>query len=312
MKPLFSVWKTQPEERSGTFLRNIGAYLPENNTSQTREQQSTYLPENFTLYMQTLVLSSCNKFLKLHFLRCVCFQLFSPINTFHCLTVQYIGRKVSGFSECRAQFDPRPVHAGLVAYKVTMVWVFAVYLQRIRHVQFYAPDLRIIFEVVTQSLNKRRGSKDFYFLRFCLTSKGAVGSKNGQFNVFLAVRISLSFFFQAYNFPMVTYGRVFSSNQQQRSAQKRVALAQIQINLDTHTHTHVSVCARAHNAMDFQQVFIIAVRQSIGNFSKKKMPLCPYYFIAVYALFYDSIASRSVKTLEGERKCLPYHHKLCL
>jgi len=149
MKPLFSVWKTYPEERSGTFLRNICAHLPENNTSQPREQQSACLPENFTLCVSTLLLSTCDIVLKLHFLRCIFFQLFFPINTFQCLTVQYIRRKVTGFSEYRAQFDPRPVHAGLVAYNVTMVLVFAVCLLRIRHVHFYAPDIRIIFEVVT-------------------------------------------------------------------------------------------------------------------------------------------------------------------
>lgn len=92
------------------------------------------------------------------------FQLFFPINTFQYVTAQYIRRKVTGFSEYRAQFDSRPVHAGLVAHKVTMVPAFAVYLQRVRRVHFYEPDLRIIFEVVTQSLNKRRGSNDLHFL----------------------------------------------------------------------------------------------------------------------------------------------------
>ena len=114
--------------------------------------------------------------LKLHFIRCILFQFF-PINTFKCLTVHYIRRRVTSCSECGAQFDPRPVHVGLMAYKVKVARVIAIYLLQIRHIHPYAPDLRIIFEIVTLSLNKQRGSNYLYFLWFYLSTKGTVGSK---------------------------------------------------------------------------------------------------------------------------------------
>jgi hypothetical protein len=122
-----------------------------------RNQESSnppiYYPENFTVCLSTLLLSTCTKLFEVTLYTMYIVSVF-PANTFKCLTVQYIRRRVTGCSECGAQFDPRPVHVGLIAYKVKVARVIAICLQQIRHIHPYAPDLRTIFEIVTLSLNE--------------------------------------------------------------------------------------------------------------------------------------------------------------
>ena len=167
MKPLFSVQKPYLEERSGTFLRNIDVHLPGNNPSQPREQQSAYYHHvNFTLCLSSFLLNTCNKFFEVTlYTRCIVSVIFS--NKY--VLMSNLAIYLAGSHRLFRMQDPvrsRPVHAGLVAQKVTVTRVSVVISAASRACSplCTVPDLRIVFEIVTLSLNKGRGSNDLYFM----------------------------------------------------------------------------------------------------------------------------------------------------